>query len=135
MERLFDLRPRQAIELLHRLGGYQAGKTFLVDRHVLIQNLCQLAAGKDFEWEHRRKERLDGAIDRLRRYQTAARVRIPVSVDVFSHKMADLPAGVAMQPGELHIAFSGTEDLLAELFELAQAASNDCDRFCAAAEL
>jgi len=32
IERLFGLRRRQAIELLHRFGGYQAGRTFLVDR-------------------------------------------------------------------------------------------------------
>ena len=134
IERLFVLRRRQAIELLHRLGGYQAGRTFLVDRHVLVANLRRLAAGEDFERESRRKERLDGAIDRLRRYQTAARVRIPVPADVFSHKMADLPAGVALAPGQLLVTFAGTEDLLAKLFELAQAASNDYDRFCAAAE-
>jgi hypothetical protein len=34
----------------------------------------------------------------------------------------------------LHIVFSGTEDLLSKLFELFQAASNDFDRFRAAAE-
>ncbi len=133
VERLFNLRRRQAIELLHRFGGYQAGRTFLVDRQVLMANLRRVAEGEDFQRENRRRERLDGAIDRLRRYQTAARVRIPVPSDVFSHKLADLPAGVALQPGELHIAFSGTEDLLSKLFELAQAASNDYDRFREAA--
>jgi hypothetical protein len=134
IERLFGLRRRQAIELLHRLGGFQAGHTFLVDRHVLIENLRRIAAGEEFERETRRKERLDGTIDRLRRYRTAARVRIPVPADVFDRKVADLPTGVAIAAGHLHIAFSGTEDLLVKLFELAQAASNDYDRFCAAAE-
>ena len=28
IERLFGLRRRRAIELLHRFGGYQAGRTF-----------------------------------------------------------------------------------------------------------
>ena len=134
IERLFGLRRRRAIELLHRLGGFQSGKTFLVDRHVLIGSLRRLSEGEEFDWERRRKERLDGAIDRLRRYQTAARVRIPVPADVFSRKLADLPTGVAIAPGQLHIAFSGTEDLLTKLFEIAQAASNDYDRFCAAVE-
>jgi hypothetical protein len=134
IERLFGLRRRQAIELLHRLGGFQAARAFLVDRHVLVENLRRLAAGEEFDRESRRKERLDGAINRLRRHQTAARVRIPVPADVFSWKLADLSSGVAIEPGHLHIAFSGTEDLLAKLFELAQAASNDYDRFCAAAE-
>jgi hypothetical protein len=134
IERLFGLRRRQSIELLHRLGGYQAGRTFLVDRHLLIENLRRLAAGEEFDRESRRKERLDGAIDKLRRHQTAARIRIPVPPDVFSRKMAGLSTGVAIEPGHLHIAFSGAEDLLAKLFEFAQAASNDYDRFCAAAE-
>src|ERR1035441_3888487 len=57
IEHLFGLRRRQAIELLHRLGGYQAGRTFLVDRHVLMANLRRLAEGEDFERKSRRKER------------------------------------------------------------------------------
>ena len=134
IERLFGLRRRRAIELLHRLGGYQAGRTFLVDRHVLIENLRRLAAGEEFDRESRRKERLDGAIDQLRRHQTAARVSIPVPPDVYNRKLADLSAGVALEPGHLHVAFSGAEELLGKLYELAQVASNDFDRFRAAAE-
>jgi hypothetical protein len=70
----------------------------------------------------------------LRRHQTAARVKISVQPDVFSRKLAELSAGVALGPGHLHIEFSGTEDLLSKLYELSQAASNDFDRFRAAAE-
>ncbi len=106
IEHLFGLRRRQAIELRHRFGGDQAGKTFLVDRHVLIENLRRLAAGEGFGREIRRKERLDGAIDQLRRHQAAARVIIPVAPDVYNHKLKDLSAGVALEPGHLHVAFS-----------------------------
>ena len=134
IEHLFGLRRRQAIELLHRFGGYQAGKTFLVDRHVLIENLRSLAAGEEFGRESRRKERLDGAIDQLRRHQAAARVSIPVPPDVYNRRVKDLSAGVALEPGHLHVAFSGAEELLGKLYELAQVASNDFDRFRAAAE-
>ena len=84
--------------------------------------------------ESRRKERLDHAVDQLRRQNAAARVRIPVQPDVFGRKMSELSAGVALKPGHLHIQFSGTEDLLAKLYELSQAANNDFDRFRAAAE-
>jgi hypothetical protein len=134
IERLFGLRRRQAIELLHRLGGYQTSRTFLVDRHLLIEHLQRLAAGEEFDRESRRRERLDGSIDQLRRHQTAARVRIPVPPDVYNRKLKDLSAGVALEPGHLHVAFSGAEELLGKLYELAQAASNDFDRFRAAAE-
>jgi hypothetical protein len=134
IERLFGLRRRQAIELLHRFGGYQTGRTFLVDRRLLIDHLGRLADGEEFQRESRRQERLDHAVDELRRQQTAVRVRIPVRPDVFSRKLADLPPGVALEAGHLHIAFSGTEDLLRKLFELSQAASNDFDRFREVAE-
>ena len=134
IERLFGLRRRQAIELLHRFGGYQAGRTFLVDRRLLIEHLRRLAEGEPFQRESQRKERLDHAVDQLRRQQTAMRVKVRVEPDALSRKLADLSPGVALEAGHLHIAFSGTEDLLGKLFELSQAASNDFDRFRAAAE-
>jgi hypothetical protein len=134
IEHLFGLRRRQAIELLHRFGGYQAGRTFLVDRHLLIEHLRRLADGEEFQMESRRKERLDVAVDQLRRHRAAARVNIPVTPEVFRWKLADLPPGVALEEGHLHIEFSGTVDLLTKLFELSQAASNDFDRFRAATE-
>ena len=134
IERLFGLRRRRAIELLHRFGGYQAGRTFLVDRRLLIEHLRRLAAGEEFQVERRRKERLDDAVDQLRRHQAAARVRIPVEPGVSRRKLDELSAGIALEAGRLHIEFAGAEDLLAKLYELAQAASNDFDRFRAAAE-
>jgi hypothetical protein len=134
VERLFRLRRRQAIELLHRFGGYQAGRTFLVDRHLLIEQLRRLGDGEEFRKESQRKERLDHAVDQLRRHRTAVRVKVAVQPDVLSRKLTDLSPGVALEVGHLHIAFSGTEDLLGKLFELSQAASNDFDRFRAAAE-
>ena len=53
IERLFGLRRRRAIELLHRFGGFQAGRTFLVDRRLLIEHLRRLAEGEEFQREHR----------------------------------------------------------------------------------
>jgi len=134
IERLFGLRRRRAIELLHRFGGYQAGRTFLIERSHLMAELQRLAEGEEFQTESRRKERLDHAIDQLRRHNAAARVRIPVPPGVLHRKLAELSPGVALEPGHLHIEFAGAEDLLAKLYELSQAASNDFARFRAAAE-
>jgi hypothetical protein len=134
IERVFGLRRRRAIELLHHFGGYQAGRTFLVDRRVLIDQLRRLAQGEEFQMESRRKERLGNKVDQLRRHLPAAQARIPVQAGVFSRKLAELSAGVVLEPGHLHITFSGTEDLLSKLYELSQAASNDFDRFRAATE-
>jgi hypothetical protein len=40
IEELFGLKRRRAIELLLQLGGYQAGRTFLVDRARLLDRLA-----------------------------------------------------------------------------------------------
>ena len=134
IEHLFGLRRRRAIELLHCFGGFQTGRTFLVERRALIDQLQRLAEGEEFQMEQRRKERLNDTIDQLRRHQAAARVKIPVPPHGYSLKMAELSAGVSLEPGHLHIEFSGTEDLLTKLYGLSQAASHDFDRFRAAAE-
>jgi hypothetical protein len=134
IERLFGLRRRRAIELMHRFGGYQAGRTFLIDRLLLIEQLRRLAEGEEFQSESRRKERLQDAVDELRRNVTAARVKIPVPSEVLGWRGADLSDGVALEPGHLHISFRDTEDLLSKLYALSQSAASDFDRFRAAAE-
>ncbi|MEO8593214.1 MAG: hypothetical protein ABI759_07830 [Candidatus Solibacter sp.] len=105
-----------------------------MDRLRLIDQLRGLAESDDFQNESQRRERLDHKIDQLRRHQAAARVRIPVQLDVRNRNIADLSAGVVLEPGHLHIDFCGIEDLLSKLYELSQAASNDFDRFRAAGE-
>ena len=45
----------------------------------------------------------------------------------------DLSTGIALEPGHLHIEFSGTEDLLVKLYEISLAAANDFERFRVAA--
>jgi hypothetical protein len=48
----------------------------------------------------------------------AARVSIPVPPDVYNRKLADLSAGVALEPGHLHVEFSGAEELLGKFSNL-----------------
>src|SRR6202050_5742643 len=57
-ERLSRLRRRRAIDLIRSFGGYQAGRTFLVDRPKLVEQLEQIRDSPDFKMEWRREERL-----------------------------------------------------------------------------
>jgi len=57
-ERLFGVRRRRAIQLLHYFNGYQSGRTFLIDRVSLIEQLAPLEASADFALEQRRRQRL-----------------------------------------------------------------------------
>jgi hypothetical protein len=134
IERLFGLRRRQAIELMHRFGGFQAARTFIIDRQQLIEKLRAIAGGEDFQAETERRGRLAESIEQLRRNRAARHVRIPVSPDVERRNIEELPAGVLLEPGQLRVDFLGAEDLLSKLYELSRAALNDYDRFRSAAE-
>jgi hypothetical protein len=119
----------QAIELLHRLGGYQAGRTFLIGREHLMEQLDSLGAGDECQREIARRERVSVAIEKIQRTRQSEAVRIPVSPDVFDSRMRSLGPDVQLRPGKLEIEFAGSEDLLRKLFGLAQAVSNDYANF------
>jgi len=128
-ERLFHLRRRRAIDLMRAFGGYQAGRTFLIDRPKLAAQLEQIRTSPDFKMEWQRKQRLWERLEAIRRLQTGARVAIPVAAEVLSRRLPDLPPGVGLSPGELHIRFESPEELLSKLFALAQAIANDYEAF------
>jgi hypothetical protein len=128
-EGLFHLRRRRAIDLVRSFGGYQAGRTFLIDRTKLVAQLEQIHDSADFKMEWRRKERLAERLEAMRRLQAGARVAIPVAPEVMSQRWPDLPAGVGLSPGALHIQFRSSEELLSKLFALAQAIANDYEGF------
>jgi hypothetical protein len=128
-ERLFRLRRRRAIDLIRSFGGYQVGRTFLVDRPRLVAQLEQIRDSPDFKMEWRRKERLTERLDAIRRLQAGARVAIAVEPETLRGGLPDLPPGVGLSPGELHIRFQSSEELLSKLFALALAIANDFEAF------
>jgi hypothetical protein len=128
-ERLFHLRRRRAIDLIRCFGGYQAGRTFLVDRAKLVAQLERIRDSPDFKMEWRRKERLVERLEGIRRLQAGARVAIPVEPQTLHRRLPDLPPGIGLSPGALHIQFQSSEELLGKLFALAQAIANDYEAF------
>ena len=128
-EKLFRLRRRRAIDLIRIFGGYQAGRTFLLDRSRFIAQLEQMRDSPDFKMEWHRKERLAERLEAIRRLQAGARVEIPVKQEVLSQRLPGLPAGIGLGSGELHVQFQSPEELLSKLFALAQAIANDYEAF------
>ncbi len=116
-ERIFGLRRRRAIQLMHYFGGFQSSQAFLLDRLDLLRQLEPLEASAEFALELRRRQRLVDALDKLRRSQSGVRGSIPVAPDGRDRSMADLPAGVRLEPGSLRVDFARAEDLLGKLFE------------------
>jgi hypothetical protein len=128
-ERIFGVGRRRALQLMHSFGGWQSGQAFLVDRLALLQQLEPFQNGEDLLLEQRRRQRLSETLEQTRRYRAAARVILPVAGDTRPQTMVDLPPGVHLQPGSLTVEFGQAEELLAKLFELAQAAAHDFDGF------
>lgn len=118
VEKILRIHRRTAIRLLHRCGGFQVGKTFLMDRLEFIQRLEEIAAGDDVTSELARRTRLADDLDRTRLLAPGRKVRIASAPDVPERLFPDLPAGIHLQPRELRIEFFGAEDLLRHLFEL-----------------
>ncbi|MCE5307004.1 MAG: hypothetical protein LLG20_05140, partial [Acidobacteriales bacterium] len=78
IERVFGLRRRQAIYLMRAFGGYQLGKTALLDRCLLIERLREINGSEKFQFEHRRRERLTEQLERVRKQRRGTRVAITV---------------------------------------------------------
>ena len=50
-------------------------------------------------------------------------------VEALEARLSGLPAGVSVEPGRIEVRFSGAQEAVARLFALAQALTNDYDRF------
>ena len=122
LEILLHVSRRAAIRLMHRFGGYQAGRTFLIAREDLARQLEAIRDGDNYQWESRRRERLDHALQK--------RIVIQVTPGVRDRKLLNLPSGVQLERRRLEIRFESTEELLRQLFEFSQAISDDYESFC-----
>ena len=128
-ESVFQVGRRRAIQLMHRFGGYQSGRTFLLDRTALLRSLRSLESGDEFSLELRRKERLSAHFDQIRKFAAASRVSVPAAPGVYDTRLSSLPQGVRLEPGRLTVDYGSLEQLLERLFALSQALVNDLERF------
>jgi hypothetical protein len=129
VERIFGLKRRRAIELMHEFGGYQTGRTFLLDCARLLEALQSLESREDYSAEKRRRERLRDVVEASREHLILTRVRIPVRAAAARPSLDRLAPGVLLLPGVLTIEFQHPVELLEKLFGLAQAISHDFERF------
>ena len=129
IEHIFGLRRRRAIELMHQFGGYQTGRTFLVERMRLLEALQSLESKEDYAAEKRRRERLGDVVEASREHLISMRVRIPVRAAAARASLDRLAPGVLLLPGVLSIEFRNPIELLEKLYWLAQAIAHDFEKF------
>jgi hypothetical protein len=132
LERTFGVRRRRAAQLMRAFGGYQTGRTYLVERLRLIAQLREIASSGAFAFEFRRRERLTEALETARQHRQTAAITIPAPSAAATPEQ--LPPGVQLSPGVLKIEFDRPVDLLEKLFQLAQTITANFEWFEASAK-
>ena len=90
---------------MNLFGGYQVGRTFLIDREDLIAALERVQNGDTFSHEVRRRIRLADDLERTRRDWRARQVKLPAAAE--PRQAASLPSGLRIVgPGVLEVEFA-----------------------------
>jgi hypothetical protein len=127
LERLFGVSRALAAQLMHRFGAVRVGSQLVLDRTALIRTLKTLRRGRPAQAAAARRT---AVVTALRRARLEA-VHVAVPATVLQTDVAGLPAGVALGPGRIEVRFTSVPEALQQLFTLAQAITNDYDRFAA----
>ena len=127
LEDLFGVSRALASQLLHRFGATRIGSQLVLDRATLIRTLKTLRRGRQAQAATARRTAVVTALRQAR--LEAVHVAVPASV--LQTQVAGLPAGVALSPGRIEVRFTSVPEALQKLFTLAQAITNDYDRFVA----
>jgi hypothetical protein len=129
IEKLFGLRRRQSIALLRRMGGYQIGKTFLVDRQVVLDYLNDPQRSRAAEEEAGRFRTVSALLSEAQQELHMRRIAIAAAPRVSRLELEGLPTGIDLGFRELKISFGHPRELLEKLFALSQALANDYEKF------
>ena len=122
LERLFGVSKVRAAALMTAFGAGRTGHLLTLPRAALLRQLRRLAA---FRGEETRRARVVTAIRQAR----LTGIRAAVPREAREARLSGLPAGVSVEPGRIEVRFSGAKDAVERLFALAQALTNDYERF------
>ena len=125
IEQLFGVSRARAATLMQTFGAALTGNQRTLPRTQLLRQLRKHRAGAAFRGEAARRERL---LTELRTARLTG-IRVAVPIEALEGRLASLPDGVSVEPGRIEVRFSGAKDAVGRLFALAQALTNDYDRF------
>ena len=111
-------------------GAGLTGHLLTLPRAALLRQLRRHRTRAAFRGEEARRDRVVTAIRQAR--LTGMRVAVPS--EALEARLAGLPDGVSVEPGRIEVRFSGAQDAVGRLFALAQALTNDYERFEALVE-
>ena len=97
----------------------------MLRRTLLLRQLRKYRQRAAYRGEEQRRTRL---VAELRTARVTG-IRVAVPVEALEARLAGLPAGVAVEPGRIEVRFADANEAVVKLFALAQALTNDYERF------
>ena len=125
LESLFGVSRARAATLMRAFGAELTGSIRTLPRPALLRQLRRLQQTATFRGEGARRDRVLTALRQARR----TGIRVPVPVETLQGRLACLPAGVSVRRDRIEVRVTSAKDAVAKLFALAQALTNDYDRF------
>jgi hypothetical protein len=132
LEEVLGVSKWTAWRILKRCGAKEGpGGSLVCRREELIHQFQALQADGHFAPEISRRNRVEQYLNGMAVYATRRHKQIArdqAAVDLLSSRFAKLPEGVDLQPGELRIQFSGTQDFLEKFGAVVFALNNDYEQ-------
>ena len=130
LERLFGVSKVRATQLMTAFGAGRTGHLLTLPRAALLRQLRRPRTLAAFRGEATRRDRVVTALRQAR----LIGIRAAVPREALEARLSGLPAGVSVEPGRIEVRFSSAKDAVGRLFALAQALTNDYERFEALVE-
>ena len=127
---LFAVSERDSIRLLHKFGAAKINDSLSLPRASLLTQLEALRSGAVYAAFLRQRQQAAQNLAVARAENVARRRRVPGSAEFQAGKsLADLPAGVRLEPGRIVCEFAYPEDFWAMIDTLADIAAQDPEAF------
>jgi hypothetical protein len=110
---------------MRTFGAERTANVRTLRKTHLLRQLRVRRTGAAFHGEVDRRAHLMASLRQAR--LSGIRVRLPASV--VSVRLTGLPEGVTVEAGRIEVRFRGAREAVVRLFALAQALTNDYDRF------
>ena len=125
VERLFGVSRARAAQLMRTFGAELVGASRVLRRTELLRQLRKYRQRAAFRGEEERRTRL---VAELRQARLTG-IRVAVPVEALEARLAGLPEGVTVEAGRVEVRFASAKEAVVKLFALAQALTNDYERF------
>lgn len=127
---VFACSERDSIRLLHKFGATVNADALSLPRSSLLAQLEALQSGTAYSAFLRQRQQVAKHLAVAHAENVARRRRIPGAAQFQAGKsLADLPAGVRLEPGRIVCEFAYPEDFWAMIDTLADVAAQDPEAF------